>query len=109
MSTLRLGKKNNGNDNHKRPLKVVLPNAENCKNILDNTSKLKAAGATFEKIYIKKDTHPVFRKEFARIRKVEKEEREKPENQGLEVKYDRDARTLSVNGIIIDRYQPHFF
>ncbi len=61
------------------------------------------------KIYVKKDTHPGIRKEKGRIRASEKREKEKPENKGCEVKYDRASRTLTVDDTIVGCYNPTFF
>ena len=54
-------------------------------------------------------TNPAVRKEQNRIRFVEREERQKPENQGRDVKYDFESRCLLVDGIVVDRFKPSFF
>ena len=79
------------------------------KRILQNTSKLKHAGNTFQRIYVKKDIHPAVRKELNRMHLAEREEERKPENQGREVKYDPATRCLTVDGMVVDRFKPTFF
>ena len=49
------------------------------------------------------------RKELNLIRKVEKEEKGKPENQGHSVRYDHESRCVFVDDILIDRFKPMFF
>ena len=65
--------------------------------------------ASLKAIYLKKDIHPAIRREYKRIYDAEKREKDKPENQGIEVKYDKMSRTLIVNGQVIDRFRPNFF
>ena len=60
-----------------------------------------------ERIYIK-DTHPTVRFEQNRLRKIEKEEKEKPQNRGLKITYDHNNRVLLKEGRIIDRFCPSF-
>ncbi len=95
-------------DKTRRPIKVIVASTQTRKNILNDTRKLKQAGDAFSKIYVKKDTHPGIRKEMGRIQASEKREKEKPENQGCEVKYDQASRTLTVDGTIVDCYNPTF-
>ncbi len=96
-------------DKTRRPIKVIVASTQTRKNILNDTCKLKQAGDAISKIYVKKDTHPAIRKEMGRISASEKREKEKPENQGHEVKHDRASRTLTVDGTIVDYYNPTFF
>ena len=63
----------------------------------------------FNKIYIKKDVHPAVRKENNRLRSREKEEKDKPENVGINFDYDWKNRALLRDGVEIDRYSPQFF
>ena len=58
---------------------------------------------------LKKDVHPLIRKELNRLREVEKREKEKPENQGLNVYYDGTRREVVVNGNVVDKFRPSFF
>ena len=59
--------------------------------------------------YIKKDIHPGVRRELKRLADAEKAERAKPENQGRAVEYDKSMRTLSIDGVVVDKFQPSFF
>ena len=93
----------------KRPLKVVLKQKDIRKQILQDAKKLKDSGETFKNIYINKDTHPAIRKEFLRMRNVVKTESAKPENEGRLVEYDHKSRTVTIDNVIIDRYNPNFF
>ena len=52
---------------------------------------LKSAGPPFDKVYLKADIHPVFRKEDVRLRKLVKDERAKPANAGCDIKYDSNT------------------
>ena len=92
-----------------RVLKVVLRNASDQKRILENSKNLKYSGDNFSKIYVKRDMHPGVRRELNRLRIAEKDEREKPENAGRNITYDHALRTLSVDGVVIDQFQPSFF
>ena len=68
-----------------------------------------AAGGCFSKIYVKKDVHPLVRRELNRLREVEKREKEKPENQGMNVHYNNVCREIMVNGRVVDQFRPAFF
>ena len=109
----RLGKVRSGNEGQrgppKRALKVTLVNPESQKEILEKAKALKEEGGLFERVFIKRDMHPMVRREFNRMREVEKAEKEKPENRGRDVRYDPVKRTLSVNGVVIDQFKPQFF
>ena len=103
---IRLGK---AQQDKIRPIKVILPTSNVRKPILDNTKNLKSAGEEFRKIFIKKDIHPGIRKEFNRLREATNAETNKPENAGKQVVYNRDTRTLSIDGVVVDRFKPSFF
>lgn len=93
---------------HARPLKVTLKNGQDRAAILANSNELKDKGEPLKNVYIKKDVHPMVRKEFARLRRVEKEEKQRPENEGRTVKYDPETRTVTVDGSVIDKFRPSF-
>lgn len=109
QSITRLGALDASDPEKCRPTKIVLASPAPRKDILDNTKKLKAAGDTFKKIFIKKDVHPFVRKELGRLRDATKREKDRAENAGKEVVYDHNTRTLTVDGIVVDRYKPCFF
>ena len=109
LKVSRLGKKPSGANSRPRAIKVVVSNTTERKRILEHTRNLKRAGDTFSKIYVKKDIHPLVRKELNRIHAVEREERNKPENQGRYVEYNNNTRCVTVDGVIVDRFKPSFF
>ena len=109
VSVTRLGERRPGLHTRNRPVKVVLHSPGIRKGILSAAARLKQSGPDFARVYIKKDTHPALRKEYDRMRRSEREERNKPENQGKEVRYDRDTRCITVDGIVVDRFKPTFF
>lgn len=105
-SVRRLGQHN---PDRNRPILITVSNPQQRDNILKAAKNLKQAGGRMAKVYVKKDTHPAIRKEYARIKKREKEEREKPSNAGTNVEYDWRNRVLMRDGLIIDRFMPRFF
>ena len=102
----RLGKEN---EEKKRPILLRVNNQIQRDNILRVAKNLKEAGAAMARIYLKKDTHPAIRKEQARLRMREKEEKEKPCNAASNISYDWKKRVLLRDGIVIDRFSPKFF
>ena len=94
---------------HQRAVKVVLKNQSDRQRVLENAKKLKQAGDTMQRVYVKKDVHPLVRKELSRLREVEKRERDKPENQGRNVRYDYKERKVYVDNVVVDSYQGSFF
>ena len=91
-----------------RPMKLVLEKRSDRPTVLAKAKTLKNAGPTFSSVYVNKDMHPHARKELGRIRKVVREEKAKPENQGRNVTYDSKSRCVLVDDIIVDRYNPSF-
>ena len=94
---------------HQRPVKVVLTNSSDRQRVLENAKKLKHAGTAMQRVYVKKDVHPLVRKELSRLREVEKRERDKPENQGRNVRYDYKERKVYVDNVVVDSYRGSFF
>ena len=92
-----------------RPVHVRFHNQslEKKRMIVKNSKKLKD-NERYKKVYIKKDTHPVFRKEHNRLSKLAWEEKQKPTNQGCNIKYDRKKRIVTKDDIIIDRFSINF-
>ena len=74
--------------------------------VLKNAKKLKDVGedSVFSKVFIKADEHPAVRKEMQRLHKVAQSEKEKPENVGVEIIFDRKSRKVTRNGEEIDTY-----
>ena len=92
-----------------RPLHVTVETPQQREAITSVARELKNAGGNFARVYIKKDTHPAVRKEVGRLRQREREEKNKPENNGATIVYDAKNRVLTRNGTIIDRFTPKFF
>ena len=97
------------NDRRKRPIMVVVDDQRKRNAILDKAKNLKEKPEPFSSIYVKKDVHPAVRKELGRLRKREKDEKERPENQGTNIIYDKQRRVLLRDGLVIDRYAPSYF
>lgn len=102
----RLGQEN---EHRRRPLLITVENQAKRDGVLRVAKNLKNASGSLSTIYVNKDLHPAVRKEYARLRAREREEREKPANVGANFIYDRQDRVLRRDGVIIDRYQPQFF
>ena len=90
-----------------RALHVTFDNHDQQRKVLENSKNLKDVTG-YKKIYIKKDKHPTVRFEQNRLRKREKEEKEKPENALCKITYDYKERVLKKDGVIIDRFCPSF-
>ena len=95
--------------NRKRPILVIVENNQIRNAIVEKARNLKNAGPPFDSVYIRKDIHPAVRRELRRLRRREKEENEKPENQGTNIVYDTEQLVLLRDGLVIDRYAPNFF
>lgn len=93
-----------GREGDRRPIKVVLDDPDKVNSILHNTSKLKKAADEFKRVFIKKDTHPLVRKELARLREVVKREKLKPENAGKIIYMDYKLRKVFVDKLEVDSY-----
>ena len=105
-SVKRLGEIKDGHT-WPRALHVTLDSHDKQRKILEHASKLKGV-SNCERIYIRKDTHPTVRFEQNRLRKKVKEEKENPQNHGLDINYDHKKRVLLKEGRIIDRFCPSF-
>lgn len=99
----RLGKTRT--DGNPRPLLVTLPSAETARQVL---TAAKPNGGEFTDIRIKRDTHPAFRKEWGRLYSVENAEKQKPENAGRSVTFDKKKRQILVDGVVVDFWKLDF-
>ena len=90
---------------YRRPLKVVLKDPGARKDVLECARKLKDSDDQLKTVYIKKDVHPLVRKELNRLRDVTKTEKERPENQGKNVRYDFKERKVYVGDVVVDSFQ----
>ena len=102
----RLGQRN---IQRSRPILVTLQDKNERLNILDRARNLKTSGELFKKIYIKKDIHPSIRKEWERLRSVEKTEKDRPENVGCVVRLDTQERKVYRDNVVIDSWNPQGF
>lgn len=100
-----------------RPILITCDGANQRKSLLENSKKLKIAGEkeyengvkiNWKDVFIKKDVHPAIRKEWGRLRTVEKNEKAKPENEGCEIKLDNSTRQVLRDGIVIDSWKMNF-
>lgn len=110
-SIQRLGNVRNDVDPQRarpRPIKLTLKLSTKRREILLAARNLHGLPTPLSRVYIKKDTHPGISREYKRLRDVEKKERDKPENQGREVKYDHATRSVRVDDMIIDTFRPSF-
>ena len=107
-SILRLGKED-PNRTRPRPMKVVMKSNVDQQKALADSKKLKEAEGKFKDIFIKRDVHPAVRKEMGRLYGVERNEKEKPENAGRAIVFDKQKRIITVDGVVVDRFKPTFF
>ena len=108
-STFTVRRLGQTNTTRPRPIHVTVELPQQRDTIIEKAKNLKNAGESYSRIYIKKDIHPVVRKEIGRLRKRERDEKNKPENTSVNISYDGKNRVLLRDGIIIDRFTPKFF
>ena len=72
----RLGKKHTGENSRPRPIKVITSTPQERNGVLNHAKDLKNAGNGFAKIFIKKDIHPIVRKELNRMKSAEYNEKQ---------------------------------
>ena len=88
-----------------RPILVeLINNSANKRKIIFENSKILKANETLKNIFIKKDTHPIFRKEHSRLSNLVWEEKKKPSNVGCNIIYDRKEGVVKNDGVIIDKF-----
>ena len=92
-------------DNPKRPMLVTLDSRIERDRILEKKTNLKKK-ENLKLIYVKKDLHPNVRNEWRRLFEAEKKEKERPENVGVEIRFDTRKRELLRDGIVIDSWKP---
>ena len=85
-----------------RPLLVICKSREDRSKLLTNTHKLKLV-ERFKKVFAKKDQTPCERKEWNRLREVLKREKERPQNQGMNVKIDYRTKCVMVGKRVIEK------
>ena len=95
----RIGKETGEN---RRAIKITVRDNKARETIIKNAPKLKSLNVPLSKIYINRDTHPVYRKEHQRLRKKLNELRKRPDLQETgQVKIIKGE--LIVNDVTIDR------
>ena len=95
-----------------RPLLVKTANKQMRDSLLEEAKKLKdkedgvplAQKVGYDSVYVKKDIHPSVRREWKRLRDLVDTEKVKPANQGCDIKLDPKTRTVTRNGVVIDRW-----
>ena len=92
-----------------RPLLVTVASREQRDEVLQSGRQLKEAGPPYDRIYIKKDVHPDVRKEWGRLRQAERRERERPENQGCNIRLNTRERILYKDDMAIDQWSVRHF
>ena len=102
-------------EGNRRPLLVTFKSKSDRDVVITNAKKLKDIkegdnAAALKKVYIKRDQHPTWRKEYDRLRKVVKDEKLRAENAGteVEIKYDASRRVVTRDGLVIDSFKPVF-
>ena len=95
-----------------RPLLVKTASKQMRDSLLEEAKKLKdkedgvplAQKVGYDSVYVKKDIHPSVRREWKRLRDLVDTEKVKPVNQGCDIKLDPKTRTVTRNGVVIDRW-----
>ena len=89
-----------------RPLLVSLNTAGDVRTVLTKTYNLKDKNE-FRNVYIKRDEHPLVRKEWRRLREFARKERAAPINVEATIKIDYQKRAVTRNGeSILDFVSP---
>ena len=96
-------------DNRRRAMLLVVNDKDTRDRILNKAKTLKQAGGDYAKIYIKKDVHPNIRMEWRRLREVERNEKERPENSGCVIRLDTRERKVYRDGEVIDEWSQQSF
>ena len=94
----RLGE---GKPGFNRVLKIVLENMAERNEFLKDTMKMKEAPAPWNKVFVKKDQHPVYLDENRRLRRKIGELKKKPGYENKEIKIQNGQ--LMVDNVSIDR------
>ena len=106
-SVTRLGRKRNPSPRNEsnavtedlppRPLLVTLNTVAEVRAVTSNGYKLKENNA-FRKVYLKRDEHPLIRKEWNRLRTFAKKEKDAPINVGCLIKVDYQKKAVTRDG-----------
>ena len=77
--------------------------------ILEKSPVLKQRRTPYDKVYIKKDVHPAVRQEWKRLRDAAAAEKDRPENQGCNIRLVVKQRKLYRDDTVIDKWNMHHF
>ena len=80
-----------------RPLLVTLNSAVDVRAVMNGRLNLKN-NPTFGRVYIKRDQHPLIRKEWNRLREFAKREKNAPINVGCTIKVDYEKKAVTRDG-----------
>ena len=104
----RLGRQQAGG--RSRPILVHVATRDHRDSAIGKARRLKEdAREPFKAIYVKKDVHPVVRKEWGRLRGVLRTELARPENAGENIRLDTRERKIYKNDIVIDSWRATYF
>ena len=112
---VRLGKKQDNQVNadgtevtpRPRPLLVVTKSASEVSTVLRSCRKLKDT-ENYESVYVKRDEHPLIRKEWGRLRGIARTEKNAPINQGCTIKVDYRLKAVTKDGHSIAQFVSPF-
>ena len=90
-----------------RPILVTLNSTADVRLVLSKGHTLKN-DATFSNVYVKKDEHPLVRKEWNRLREVARKEKSAPINVGCTIKLDYKKKAVTRDGDVIDEFVSPF-
>ena len=93
-----------------RPILVRLESREDRDSLIEKAKSLKNHNEPeFKSIYIKKDIHPLVRKEWKRLKDAETALNNDPNKGTSVVMLDPKKRVITKDGVVVDRWQPDFF
>lgn len=90
-----------------RPILVTLNSTADVRLVLSKAHTLKN-DATFSSVYVKKDEHPLVRKEWNRLREVARKEKSAPINVRCTIKLDYKKKAVTRDGEVIDEFVSPF-
>ena len=93
-----------------RPILVTVESNDIRERIVKSAPKLDgSASGAIKNVRIKRDSHPAIRKEWKRLFDAETSERNKPENRGCTIEFDKRKRQIKRDGVVIDSWCPLSF
>ena len=98
LTLSRLGEEKVG---YNRVVKIELASVEERDSFLKDTTKMKDAPPPWNKVYIKKDQHPVYLNENKRLRRKAYELKKKQGNENKDIKI-VDGKVL-IDGVVVDK------